>query len=422
MQSGKVIALAAVLTALQLGARAGEFDDVVFPVGREEIRDVKVVQDDVFVVKFRKRKARGELRLAANKVADIEYANGPDGYRQGIVSVRRHHYAVAVGTLQSVVNRNPNMGKLHAPWLLFHLGKAYYGHRQQGDFKQGLQVLKKLVSSHPQSRFTPQAYLYIGHCYLAMKDYASAISAYDKGYSKVQSLAGRASGDRRLKRWFKKSALECLLGQGRVYDIQARARKDDKEAQERFYRKALDTYKRIFRDGDLDDGLRDQVSVAQADVLYAVGQRENAVRILEVLIQKSDSGMKIDPQTVGMAYFKLGAFYWMRAKQAEKEASKIAKKDSAPFKRLIRDSQNFYTKSMFNYLRVTVQFVQGGYEQLAGAHFFAGRCYENLKRLRSKELDLIKKARWHYLIIVNQFPRSGYVPPAKNRLDALKGT
>ncbi len=413
------------LTAFALFAAAGraraaapEFNDVIFRKGLPELREVRVVQDDLYKVKFKRRDVRrGGVPIFADQVTDIDYGDGPEQYRQGIFSVRRGNYTTAVGTLQGVVERNPGINKLHAPWVLFYLGRANYGARQ---FGEGLKHFRKLLGSYSGSRFTPQAYLYIGHCLTARGDYEPALQAYEKGYNKIQTLAGRA-GDTRLQKWIRRSAIECLIGKGKAYELQARARgEDEKAARRTLFKKAQKVYARASRGATASD-LRDRLDVQRADVLYNLGDPDNAVQILEGLIRKSDAGMAINPQTVGSAYYKLGAFYWIRAKKNKEEAEKARASNIAVYKRLIIEAQNSYTRSMFNYLRVTVQFVQGGYETIAGAHFFAGRCYEKLKGLNSTEKDLILKARWHYQIIIDQFHRSGYVSPAQDRLRELGG-
>ncbi len=437
--------LMAVLALAATGAVAGEnFGDSVD--ARQTYDDVKVVRDTVYEVAFRKKGMNREISLPANQVEALRYVNAPEAMQSGVNYALQGKFVKAIGLLEQAANSVKD--KKHAQWVLFYLGWSYCQRRKDGDFDKALRVLDKLVKSNPQSRFAPQAYLYIGLAYQGKGQYAKAVSAFESGARTIKALSSAGLAVRRpeLKNWILEKGFKCRLQIGKTYEEQAKTASQAKK--KTLLKKALTAYSQLSREvRRFPASLRDEVVLARAGVLFQVGQMEShagkqreAISALERIIIRSQRGSPVVSRTVGEAYKNLGMAYLKWAKSEEADMKKARGKDNSAYERHRKKAREYYMRSLFNWKSVTVQFFaddENGVNHFlhdmygAWAHLNAGGCYERLKALGSKEDDLIKKAKWHYLMAETQYywarkqvvdtrTKETYADQARKRREALR--
>ncbi|MCY3023415.1 MAG: hypothetical protein NTW87_30920 [Planctomycetota bacterium] len=346
-------------------------------------------------------KKAGEVKVPSYAVKEVIYANRDANYSAALEKRDEGRYRLAALYFRKALE-NMSAQKWAAEYCNYGIGDALY---QSGDFKgykgksgteyaPPSQYFQKVLAANPKSRFLPDILVKLPVC-LAEED------KLDEAEAKLKEAETRIKA-------YRDETIKVHTGFGEIAD-RATAQLAIADAR---------LAKRKAKDGKAKwDEVRDKWSAARSKCLKFPEPLAEAVDgVLEALLMmkdyngaqaeaesvisryKTEGDTKLLPMLPG-AYTALGKAHLAQAVEFKGRGAQIP-------------SRTKFSEARWAFLHVVGQFFDND-EYVAGAHYFAGICCDDLREVES---DAGERAIRHWKLIVRNFPKSDYRAPAEKEL------
>ncbi len=378
----------------------GENGDMIERVDKKTVPPTKIVQDDYLYVIG---KLKAEIKVKSFEVKNVTYSDADPNYSRAVTHREDGRYTVAAIHFHRALEAMKTQ-----PWAAeycnYGLGDSFYsagifkgykGKTSGIEYPPASVYFKKVLELKGKSRFMPDVVSKLPVCLAEEGKFDEAEAALKDGDTRIKDYRNEAIkiapgyaeiADRAIGR--------LALARARIAELKARGEKETWANVADAWRSARSQTSK-FPDmmADSVDGiLRALVKMQDFN-----GAKAEASGIIEKY--KKDNDTKMLPLLPG-AYTALGKAHMMQGLNYEGKGQKIQANTS-------------FADARWNFLHVVGQFFDDD-EYVAGAHYFAGVCYDKLKEV--EKLDASEKAIRHWKLVIQSFPKSEFREQAEKAL------
>lgn len=395
------------LWAGEEGEEAIEFD-TIRRNDNKKVPPTKIVTEDYLYVVGKLRNVK--TKVPSYAVAEVHRADADMSFTTALEKRRNDKNLTAARyfriALQSMASK-----KWAQEYCNYYIGDSFmragrfsgYTDKKNYTYKPAAHYFQEAINVNPKSRFLLDAMVKKAMCLAEAGKLEAADKAFKEAESRIKAYRSEVMHvDPQYLNEANRARAQLEMGRATFLE-----KKADEKGEGGDYNPALRAFKSA---QTLSSGKFKEVYANAVDgemrVLLAMedygAARDRAENIIEKFKQKADPElfpMLPGAHTVmGVANFKQAIDYLKNGQQLQ--------------------AQNKFAEARWSFLHVVVQFFDNE-EYVAKAHFFSGLCYEKLKE---QETGGVEKALRHWKTIVDDYPRSKFADPAKEKIASVGPT